>query len=209
MSDDETPAIDAPDRRGMGRGMDRRTMIKAAGIAGAGAWVAPVIIDSLSSPAAAVAVAAGTYRYEYVTNVCSAVEPTGATLTRCPTAPFAATCPVTATSDNGPALTATFTTKNPTTGHCGPAGLGSQRVASASFSILAPTCTITAASAQTRLYGGGNCSSDAGGLVCVSGTASNSNPTKTVSWPDIPNVGSGGNEVAAYYALFHIQLTCT
>jgi hypothetical protein len=35
------------------RGLSRRDMIKAAGIAGAAAWTAPVIIDSLSSPAAA------------------------------------------------------------------------------------------------------------------------------------------------------------
>jgi hypothetical protein len=36
-----------------GSGIDRRTLIKAAAAAGAGAWVAPVIIDSLASPAAA------------------------------------------------------------------------------------------------------------------------------------------------------------
>jgi hypothetical protein len=36
-------------------------MIKAAGIAGAAAWTAPVIIDSLSSRAAAVTVAPGCY----------------------------------------------------------------------------------------------------------------------------------------------------
>ena len=37
-------------RRG---GMDRRTMIKAAAATGAAAWAAPVIIDSITSPAAA------------------------------------------------------------------------------------------------------------------------------------------------------------
>jgi hypothetical protein len=35
------------------RGLDRRTLIKGAAIAGAAAWTAPVIIDSLASPAAA------------------------------------------------------------------------------------------------------------------------------------------------------------
>ena len=43
-------------------GLNRRQMIKAAGIAGAAAWTAPVIIDSLSSRAAAVTVAPGCYR---------------------------------------------------------------------------------------------------------------------------------------------------
>ena len=32
------------------RGMDRRTMIKAAAVAGVGAWTAPMIIDSLVQP---------------------------------------------------------------------------------------------------------------------------------------------------------------
>jgi hypothetical protein len=48
---------------GEGRpGLNRRQMIKAAGIAGAAAWTAPMIIDSLSSPAAAATVAPGCYR---------------------------------------------------------------------------------------------------------------------------------------------------
>jgi hypothetical protein len=34
-------------------GIDRRTLIKSAAVAGAAAWTAPVIIDSLASPAAA------------------------------------------------------------------------------------------------------------------------------------------------------------
>ena len=36
------------------RGLSRRTMIKRAAAAGAVAWTAPMIIDSLASPAAAV-----------------------------------------------------------------------------------------------------------------------------------------------------------
>src|SRR6478752_6566502 len=35
------------------RGLSRRQMIKASAVAGAAAWTAPVIIDSLASPAAA------------------------------------------------------------------------------------------------------------------------------------------------------------
>ncbi len=37
----------------MADGMDRKSFIKAAAAAGAGAWVAPAIMDSLTSPAAA------------------------------------------------------------------------------------------------------------------------------------------------------------
>jgi hypothetical protein len=42
---------DTPERRGV----DRRTLIKGAALAGAAAWTAPVIIDSFSSAAAALA----------------------------------------------------------------------------------------------------------------------------------------------------------
>jgi hypothetical protein len=43
---------DAP-RAAERRGLSRRQMIKASAVAGAAAWTAPIIIDSLSSPAAA------------------------------------------------------------------------------------------------------------------------------------------------------------
>jgi hypothetical protein len=57
-----TPALPARGQRGGGtvadeqaesRGVDRRTVIKRAAAAGAVVWTAPVIIDSLASPAAA------------------------------------------------------------------------------------------------------------------------------------------------------------
>jgi hypothetical protein len=41
------------EEQGERNGLSRRDMIKAAGIAGAAAWTAPVIVDSLASPAAA------------------------------------------------------------------------------------------------------------------------------------------------------------
>lgn len=58
----EGPNGDARDSR---RVLDRRTLIKGAAIAGAAAWTAPVIIDSLVSPAAASS-APGCYYYSYV-----------------------------------------------------------------------------------------------------------------------------------------------
>jgi hypothetical protein len=44
--------VQSPDEPGS-RGLNRRQMIKASAIAGAAAWTAPMIIDSLTSPAAA------------------------------------------------------------------------------------------------------------------------------------------------------------
>ncbi len=48
-------------RASEGRGLSRRQMIKASAVAGAAAWTAPVIIDSLSSPAAAGSCAGNRY----------------------------------------------------------------------------------------------------------------------------------------------------
>jgi len=67
-------------------GLNRRQMIKAAGIAGAAAWTAPMIIDSLSSPAAAATATPGCYQIHYsvISNSCSAtptVASVGCTLT--------------------------------------------------------------------------------------------------------------------------------
>jgi hypothetical protein len=49
-------------------GIDRRTLIKSAAIAGAAAWTAPVIVDSLASPAAA-ASGGGLFDCSYATVV--------------------------------------------------------------------------------------------------------------------------------------------
>ena len=48
-------------RASEGRGLSRRQMIKASAVAGAVAWTAPVIVDSLSSPAAAGSCAGNRY----------------------------------------------------------------------------------------------------------------------------------------------------
>jgi hypothetical protein len=70
-------------------GLNRRQMIKAAGIAGAAAWTAPMIIDSLSSPAAAGTVTPGCYRFWLPFNTCTltATDPVGGACT-----PSDATC---------------------------------------------------------------------------------------------------------------------
>jgi hypothetical protein len=41
--------------------LDRRSLIKKVGIAGAAAWVAPVVIESVISPASAASIPPGTY----------------------------------------------------------------------------------------------------------------------------------------------------
>jgi len=58
------------------RGIDRRTLVKRAAAAGALAWTAPVILDSLASPAAA-ASCGKLFRIEYRMNAsCASVETT-------------------------------------------------------------------------------------------------------------------------------------
>jgi hypothetical protein len=49
----------------MGNSVDRRTLIKGAAAVGLGAWTAPVIIDSVTSPAAAQTAEEGCSRYAF------------------------------------------------------------------------------------------------------------------------------------------------
>jgi hypothetical protein len=58
MSDIDTP-------EGGRRGIDRRTLIKRAAATGAVAWTAPLIIDSLASPAAALTCTGACFRAQF------------------------------------------------------------------------------------------------------------------------------------------------
>jgi hypothetical protein len=53
------------------KGLDRRSLIKKVGVAGAAAWVAPVVIESLVSPAAAASIPPGTYRLRLSSEQCN------------------------------------------------------------------------------------------------------------------------------------------
>ncbi len=64
-----------------GHAMDRRSLIKTVGIAGAAAWVAPVVIESMVSPAGAVSVQKGTYALRLSSEQCDptpVLDPNGA-----------------------------------------------------------------------------------------------------------------------------------
>jgi hypothetical protein len=50
------------------RGIDRRTLIKRGAVVGAVAWTAPVIIESISSPAGAITAPPGCYRIRFTPN---------------------------------------------------------------------------------------------------------------------------------------------
>ena len=51
--------------------MNRRSLIKKVGIAGAAAWVAPVVIESMVSPASAASIPPGTYRLRLSSEQCN------------------------------------------------------------------------------------------------------------------------------------------
>jgi hypothetical protein len=64
-----------------GHAMDRRSLIKTVGIAGAAAWVAPVVIESMVSPASAASVNTGTYALRLSSEQCNptpVLDPNGA-----------------------------------------------------------------------------------------------------------------------------------
>jgi len=54
-----------------GHGIDRRSLIKKAGIAGAAAWVAPMVLDSVLSPASAASLPTGNYKLRLSTEQCN------------------------------------------------------------------------------------------------------------------------------------------
>jgi len=52
-------------------GLDRRSLIKKAGIAGAAAWVAPMVLDSMLSPASAASLPPGDYQLRLSSGRCN------------------------------------------------------------------------------------------------------------------------------------------
>src|SRR4051812_19581758 len=54
-----------------GQGLDRRSLIKKAGIAGAAAWVAPTVLNSVLSPASAASLPPGVYKLRLSTQRCN------------------------------------------------------------------------------------------------------------------------------------------
>jgi hypothetical protein len=63
MADTETLAEDTEKR-----GLDRRTLIKRAAVAGAVAWAAPAIVGSVASPAGALSAPKGCFRFKFNTD---------------------------------------------------------------------------------------------------------------------------------------------
>ncbi len=56
---------------------DRRSMLKKVGIAGATAWVAPVVIESFMSPASAASIPPGVYRLNLSSQKCNPTPVSG------------------------------------------------------------------------------------------------------------------------------------
>jgi hypothetical protein len=78
---DEAGAVGPVDGAVESHSLDRRSLIKKAGVAGAAAWVAPMVIGSVMSPASAVSIPPGTYALRLSTTRCNAnpvLDPRGA-----------------------------------------------------------------------------------------------------------------------------------
>ncbi len=67
---EDEAAGNVADGAASGHSMDRRSLIKKVGIAGAAAWVAPVVIESMVSPASAASIPPGTYRLRLSSQQC-------------------------------------------------------------------------------------------------------------------------------------------
>jgi hypothetical protein len=175
--------IDTPD--GGRRGIDRRALIKRAAATGAVAWTAPLILESLSSPAGAITAPSGCHSVQIAAGNCTtSVTPTAtvagctpATWSTSPTAP----CPAFAGGQNLAgtlclsATTACATNTSPIT-----------------FTISnACSCTFTAGIGETNASGANQ---------CRVGTLSGGN--KTISF-----TLSGGPSVV--WIAFRLVVTCS
>jgi hypothetical protein len=122
------------------RGVDRRTLIKRAAATGAVAWTAPLIIDSLTSPAAALTCAGECFRFQILADQdCGFVSPrteTVSTIAPCGTL-TAAGC---TTTTNVPAGVAADDFNG---GVCTdiPGGIPDCRTQSMTFFLATTTCT--------------------------------------------------------------------
>jgi len=67
----ENPAQDGVEPDLGSPGLDRRSLIKKAGIAGAAAWVAPVVIGGVLSPASAASLPPGDYQLRLSSGRCN------------------------------------------------------------------------------------------------------------------------------------------
>ena len=143
------PRVGVGDRQA---GIDRRTLIKRAAATGAVAWTAPMIIDSLASPAAAITGTPGCFRFTVPTTA----GPTCGTVT----AADNVTCPL-VTTQCTPTTEAAGTSLSK---YCMPATGCSATTASVTFTINAGCgCTIVAAQGVT------NANAACGG-TCLTGT---------------------------------------
>ena len=145
-------------------GIDRRALIKGAAAATAGAWVAPAIIDSLASPAAAVTVAGGCFHFR--------VNPSS--------------CATSTTIGTGGACPATTTACSPITAVASGTNYNTQYCITAS-SCLATTNTVTftiGAGCPTCVFRAGNAQTNASGCTqCIAGTIGGAGKTMTFTKP--------------------------
>ena len=73
MSGHSDEPVDTAESEGglLSGGMDRRSLIKKAGIVGAAAWAAPMVLDSVLSPASAASLPPGKYKLRLSTEKCN------------------------------------------------------------------------------------------------------------------------------------------
>jgi len=73
MSGHSDESVDSAESEGglLSGGMDRRSLIKKAGIVGAAAWAAPMVLDSVLSPASAASLPPGKYKLRLSSQKCN------------------------------------------------------------------------------------------------------------------------------------------
>jgi hypothetical protein len=168
MTDVETNDAERP-------GIGRRTLIKRAAAAGAVAWTAPLIIDSLASPAAAVTCATTCFRVTFPadnTPPCNA--PSVAVAGDCPTGTTGAGCTTTTNLNAGTTYGAVCMSSST---QCA----ATTTTVTYTLNQTNATCFTAGTCAPTRRFLGARAQTAAGG--CINGTISATGNSVTFTLP--------------------------
>jgi hypothetical protein len=175
-------------------GVDRRTLIKRAAIAGAVAWTAPVIIDSVASPAGALSCANTCFRIQYQENsTCSGMPSVtfGDNFTGCPTpTTFDASgtgvaCPTITTFGSGLTLASKCLSASATGNNCNSGNVLTFTLSQAAGCFVGGTCNAPRRILKARArLGNSTCITTpaANGVISADGTTVTFTKTSATSW---------------------------
>lgn len=133
-------------------GLDRRTLIRRAAVAGAVAWTAPVIVGSVASPAGATTITPGCYKMLFTVNATSCSNGPTVGATGCSVSGSACSSPAASIPSD---VAACVTVTSPAS--CSTASTSAATAVTFSVGSGCAPCTIVAASGRRTSIIGAQC----------------------------------------------------